>query len=55
MQQRYCQCGAAFMVAYLANGPERVRVHILAASRAGLLTVHHCPCCGKRVDIHSLR
>lgn len=55
MQQRYCQCGARLMVAYLPGGTERLRALILATSKAGILTVQRCPCCGQRVDINSLR
>ncbi|SKA74052.1 hypothetical protein SAMN02745704_00581 [Paucidesulfovibrio gracilis DSM 16080] len=55
MQQRYCQCGAAFLVAYLPGGPGLLRAHIVAANQAGIHTVHRCPCCGQPVDINSLR
>ncbi|MGE4291158.1 MAG: hypothetical protein AB7E32_03000 [Desulfovibrio sp.] len=55
MQQRYCQCGALFMVTYLPGGHESHRALILASSKAGILSVHRCPCCGQQVDINSLR
>ncbi|MDD4732202.1 MAG: hypothetical protein PHX58_09745 [Desulfovibrio sp.] len=55
MQERYCQCGAAFLVAYLRGGPAQLRAHIVAAGKSGMLTVHRCPCCGQPVDINSLR
>ncbi|WP_022661373.1 hypothetical protein [Paucidesulfovibrio longus] len=55
MQQRYCQCGAAFMVAYLPGGAASLRALILASSKQGILSVHRCPCCGQQVDINSLR
>lgn len=54
MQERYCTCGKAVQVMYeFGAGGIQVRIKTPGGHRETAGSV--CPCCGRRLDIHTLR
>jgi hypothetical protein len=54
MQQRFCTCGAAVLVEYklFSARPWETQFWRQEPQRQSIAA---CPCCGRKLDIHSLR
>lgn len=54
MQQRFCTCGAPVLVEYklLSARPWETQFWRQEPLRQNIAA---CPCCGRKLDIHSLR
>lgn len=54
MQERYCSCGMSVLVEYKLNTPRpwETRFLLTGSQRRSIAA---CPCCGRRLNINTLR
>ncbi|MCM0754948.1 hypothetical protein M7784_06765 [Desulfovibrio aminophilus] len=55
MQKRFCSCGAPVLVEYKLNSARPWETRFWGQGGSERRTLAVCPCCGRRLDIHSLR
>lgn len=54
MQERFCTCGYKVLVNYGLTSPASWNPVFVSANSA-ISVIRTCPCCGKALDIDSLR
>jgi hypothetical protein len=55
MQKRFCSCGAPVLVEYKLNSARPWETRFWGQGAVERRSLAVCPCCGRRLDIHSLR